>query len=281
MFPDHPSRAWRERQFVDVRGVTPADPERFAELMRVSAFPRASSYDPAWVWGNHMGPVGLWLAEALSDVVELRPGMRVLDMGCGTALSSIFFAREFGVEVWAADLWIPPTDNWRRIVEAGVAERVHPLRVEAGELPFADGFFDALLSIDAYHYFGTTDTYLATYAPLARPGGTIAMVVPGDRADRDEYPTFHSARWWRRLWEESGLVTVDLADSIPDGWGLWMRFLEAGAAWAGEGTAADQPDAAMLLSDTNRNLGFTRVLATRVGAGGVADSQDAAGTGLR
>jgi cyclopropane fatty-acyl-phospholipid synthase-like methyltransferase len=42
----------------------------------------------------------------------------VLDMGCGTALSSIFLAREFGVEVWAVDLWVPPYDNFTRIREA-------------------------------------------------------------------------------------------------------------------------------------------------------------------
>lgn len=51
-----------------------------------------------------MGPNVLWLAEALSQMMDLRPGMRVLDMGCGKAISSIFLAKEFGLEVWATDL---------------------------------------------------------------------------------------------------------------------------------------------------------------------------------
>jgi len=38
------------------------------------------------------------------QVLTLRPGMRVLDLGCGTALTSIFLAREYDVEVWATDL---------------------------------------------------------------------------------------------------------------------------------------------------------------------------------
>ena len=42
-----------------------------------------------------------------------------LDLGCGKGLSSIFLAREFGVEVWAADLWIKPTENYKRFIEAG------------------------------------------------------------------------------------------------------------------------------------------------------------------
>jgi len=37
--------------------------------------------------------------------------MRVLDLGCGKALSSIFLAKEYGTQVWATDLWISATDN--------------------------------------------------------------------------------------------------------------------------------------------------------------------------
>src|SRR5271165_7107737 len=68
-------------------------------------FPRSSKYDGRWILDNMMGPHVLWLAECLSEVIELKPGMRVLDLGCGKAISSIFLAKEFGVQVVAADLW--------------------------------------------------------------------------------------------------------------------------------------------------------------------------------
>ena len=38
----------------------------------------------------------------------------------------------------------------------------------AHALPYADGYFDCLLSVDAYHYFGTADLYLDYYAPFVR-----------------------------------------------------------------------------------------------------------------
>jgi cyclopropane fatty-acyl-phospholipid synthase-like methyltransferase len=36
--------------------------------------------------------------------MDLKPSMRVLDLGCGRAMSSIFLHREFDVQVWAVDL---------------------------------------------------------------------------------------------------------------------------------------------------------------------------------
>src|SRR6266545_3070159 len=99
-------------------------------------YPRASAYDPTWVLDNLMGPNPLWLAESLVEVMDLAPGMRVLDMGCGRALSSIFLAKELGVEVWATDLWVKPDENLRRAAEAYVEDQVHPIYAEAHALPF-------------------------------------------------------------------------------------------------------------------------------------------------
>ena len=87
-------------------------------MLRLERFPLSSKYDPEWVLENEMGPSALWLTEWLCEGMDIRPGMRVLDMGCGKVMSSIFLAKEFGAEVWAIDLWISATDNWRRVREA-------------------------------------------------------------------------------------------------------------------------------------------------------------------
>jgi SAM-dependent methyltransferase len=142
-------------------------------------FPRASKYDGRWLVENTMGPHPLWLAEYLAEAVPLAPGMRVLDLGCGKAISSIFFAMEFGVRVTAADLWVDPADNAGRIEAAGLSGQVTPVRAEAHALPFGEGEFDAIVSLDAYHYFGTDDLYLGTIAKFLEPGGTLGVVVPG------------------------------------------------------------------------------------------------------
>ena len=81
-----------------------------------------------------MGPNVLWLTEWLCEKMELKPGMRVLDMGCGKALSSIFLAKEYGAQVWANDLWIPAAENWQRIKEAGLENQIFPVHAEAHAL---------------------------------------------------------------------------------------------------------------------------------------------------
>jgi cyclopropane fatty-acyl-phospholipid synthase-like methyltransferase len=59
-------------------------------------FPRASKYNRDWLIASaSRGANALWLAEWLAESLDLRPGMRVLDLGCGRATSSIFLHREF------------------------------------------------------------------------------------------------------------------------------------------------------------------------------------------
>src|SRR5271154_1948259 len=123
-------------------------------------FPRASGYHPEWVLAGVSGGANpLWLTEWLTEALDLRPGMRVLDLGCGRALSSIFLHREFGVEVWATDLWFSATDNLQCIRDAGITAGVYPIHAEAHALPFAVDFFDVIVSIASFQYFGTDDTY--------------------------------------------------------------------------------------------------------------------------
>src|SRR5438067_1112531 len=113
-------------------------------------FPRSQQYSPEWISENGFGGNSLWLAEWLCQQIELKPGMRVLDLGCGRAKSSIFLAREFGVEVWAADLWVAASENWQRVCAAGLQDRVFPLHADAHSLPFAAEFFDAILAVDCF-----------------------------------------------------------------------------------------------------------------------------------
>lgn len=215
---------------------TPSD---LAAKLTLPAYPRSGTYDAQWQVDTMMGPNVLWLTESLTNSMALEPGMRVLDLGCGMATSSIFLAKEFDVQVWATDLWIGATENLERIRAAGVDDRVFPLHAEAHVLPFADGFFDAIVSIDAYQYFGTDDLYAPVVRRLLKPGGEFGIVVPGMVEEIDTIPphlepywepdfwAFHSAAWWRRHLERTGPFDVRHADEIPNAIADWLHWERA------------------------------------------------------
>ena len=52
-------------------------------------YQRSNAYDPDWVIENQMGPTALWLAESLTEVLEITTGMKVLDLGCGRAMTAV------------------------------------------------------------------------------------------------------------------------------------------------------------------------------------------------
>ena len=257
-----------------------ADSTNLDALLHHDRYPRSAGYDATWVMANQMGPHALWLTEWLAEEMDLQPGMRVLGMGCGKALSSILLAREFGVRVWANDLWIPASENWERIREAGLADQIVPIQAEAHALPYAQAFFDAAISIDSFHYYGTDDLYLNYFARFIRPGGQIGVAVPGLMQPivgeppahlttpqrngvvfwEDELWTLQTVAEWRRRWEHSSLVAIERADAQPDGCDDWLRFERACEA----ADALIFPSVAETLErDRGAYLGFVRLVARR------------------
>ena len=54
------------------------------ERLTSDRFPRASGYHPEWVLASVSSAANaLWLTEWLTEALDLRPGMRMLDLGCG------------------------------------------------------------------------------------------------------------------------------------------------------------------------------------------------------
>jgi cyclopropane fatty-acyl-phospholipid synthase-like methyltransferase len=235
-------------------------------------FPRASQYHPEWVIANASGGANaLWLTEWLTAALDLRPGMRVLDLGCGRASSSIFLHREFGVQVWATDLWISASDNMQRIRDAGVEDGVFPLHAEARSLPFAPDFFDAIVCVDAFPYFGTDDLYLNYLAHFVKPGSQIGVAGAGvvqevEQAVPDHLRAWwtqdlwalHSAAWWRRHWERTGIMDVEVADTMPEGWRFWLDWQRAVAA-------DNATEIQAVEADGGRYLGYVRLVGRRRG----------------
>ena len=252
-------------------------PDDVAARLRRPEFPRAASYDAEWVLDHQMGPSCVWLVDALTQRLTPHAGSRVLDLGCGRALTSVFLAREFDVDVVAHDWWIAPDENRARIEAAGLADRVHAMRAEAHALPFANDEFDAVLSVDAYHYFGTDDLYLAHVARLLPPDGRLGVVVPGLREEpvvippphlaphwEWEFCSFHSPAWWQRHWQKTGLVRDVRAEWLADGHALWRAWEGITTDYAhANGREPHLSSTLLLEADHDEQLGFVILTARK------------------
>lgn len=134
---------------------------------------------------------------------------------------------------------------------------------------------DAIVSVDAFHYFGTDDLYLQNVSNLLKPDGVLAVAVPGVREELEVLPpghlaehwswdfcSFHSPGWWRRHWERTGLVQVVHDEWLPNGRDLWLRWERALTARAAErGLPRDRRDEQLLERDTDGLLGFSLIAA--------------------
>lgn len=236
----------------------------------MTAFPRSDRYNPEWLRSCVSGGANsLWLTEWLTSAMDLQPGMRVLDLGCGRGASSVFLRREFGVQVWATDLWFGADDRHRRFRDAGVDDGVFPIRADARALPYAAEFFDAVVSIDSYVYYGTDDLYANYLARFVKPGGAIGIAgagltteiagpVPEQLRDwwEPSLACLHDAAWWLRHWERSGVLAVDVADTMVDGWRRWLD-------WQYEVNPDNAVEIAAVTADAGRHLGYVRAIAHR------------------
>ena len=233
-------------------------------------FPRSNRYHPDWVLSRGAGGGNaLWLTEWLCESLDLTPGLRVLDLGCGRAMSSIFMHREFGVQVWAADLWFSATDNLQCVRDAGISDGVYPVHAEAHALPFAAEFFDVIVSIDSFQYYGTDDTYAHYLARLVKPGGIIAIAGAGLRHELEgDIPAalrgwwepnmacLHTHAWWQRHWQRSGILEVTRADYMPEAWQFWLQWQRALAP-------DNHGEIRALEHDRGENLTYVRAVARR------------------
>jgi len=188
-----------------------------------------------------MGPNAMRVSEEMASYLNIQPDMRILDLGCGMGLSTLLLVQKFGATVFAADLWIPPTVNFERFQSIGIGEKAIPVSVDATKgLPFANGYFDILFSVDAYHYFGDTVEMLPSLIPFVKKGGYIAIAIPGLKYEFGENVpdemkpwwnepevarTIRSLDWWKDLWHKADgieIIGISEMDCCKQAWDEWL-----------------------------------------------------------
>ncbi|MFE7172019.1 class I SAM-dependent methyltransferase [Streptomyces sp. NPDC057616] len=119
--------------------------------------------------------------------LDLRPGMRLLDVGCGWGSMAIHAAREHGVSVVGVTLSQEQAAYARkRVADEGLTDRVE-IRVQDYR-DVADGPYDAISSIGMAEHVGAERylEYARDLYSLLRPGGRLLNHQIARRPQRDE-----------------------------------------------------------------------------------------------
>ena len=139
----------------------------------------------------------------------------------------------------ANDLWISGEENAVRFAAWGVGDQVAPVHENANNLRFDKESFDAIISIDSYHYFGGKPGYFETkILPFLKPGGVALFGVPGIREAYDtetirllspwlgeEACMLRSVRQWKALLgehPEMKSVSVMELSGFEEAWQDWL-----------------------------------------------------------
>ncbi|WP_347056912.1 cyclopropane-fatty-acyl-phospholipid synthase family protein [Blastococcus sp. HT6-30] len=189
--------------------------------------------------------------EAKLDLVcrklDLQPGMRLLDVGCGWGSLALHAAARYGVSVTGVTISAAQAElATRRVAEAGLSESVEVRQQDYREV--VDGPFDAIASIGMAEHVGLAQlpAYAAQLHALLRPGGRLLnhAIARGpaagpDRPDPGSFLTryvfpdgeLQPLATHVRVLEEAGLEVCDV-EALRRHYALtcraWVNNLERG-----------------------------------------------------
>jgi ubiquinone/menaquinone biosynthesis C-methylase UbiE len=137
----------------------------------------APAYDNSWsiqLWPTH---------DTLLKMASLKPGMRVLEIACGTGLVTMRVADAVapGGSVFATDIageMVAETAN--QALSKGF-DNVETARMEAENLPLEDDSFDVAICALGLMYVPDPVRALAEMCRVVKPGGIVAVTVWGER----------------------------------------------------------------------------------------------------
>jgi SAM-dependent methyltransferase len=124
------------------------------------------------------GPFG----DAMLDAAGLRPGERVLDVGCGCGATTLEAARRVTPEGSAlgVDIAAPLLEVARqRAVAAGI-DNIEFVHDDAQLHPFPDAVFDVVISRFGVMFFDDAEAAFTNLGRAVRSGGRLVVVCPRD-----------------------------------------------------------------------------------------------------
>ena len=126
------------------------------------------------IWRLGIGSDLTRLYSAAAEIGRQPAGSAVLDIPCGGGVALRGLRPGQGVRYVAADISATMLDRALRSAQArGVADQVEPRVADVGDLPFADGEFDLVVSFTGLHCFPDPHAAVLEMGRVTHAGGVL------------------------------------------------------------------------------------------------------------
>lgn len=200
-----------------------------------------------WISGDETKELAqIQLVEHLAQAAGIRPGSKILDVGCGTGASSIYLAKHYDAEVTGITISPIQVDMARK---AAVAEGVRASfrLMDAEEMKF-ENLFDVIWSIESISHYQDIANFFGSAARLLQPGGKVAVIdwfekenlSPVDRKkhihpiEKGMLVELRTMQQYEAWMKSSGLNIVQseiMNENCSKSWELGLGIIKQKALW--------------------------------------------------
>ncbi|MFW9894880.1 MAG: class I SAM-dependent methyltransferase [Candidatus Thorarchaeota archaeon] len=157
-------------------------------------------------------PGGMALTLRTAELAELKPGMKILDVSSGRGTQSIFYAKEFGVNVTGVDISEEMVNSATKNAKEAQIEALTTFEMgDSQQLPFESNSFDVVINECAVGIPDDSQNVLNEMVRVAKYGASIII---------------HESTWRKKLSDEEKDEISERYGTTPLEYDEWIEMLE-------------------------------------------------------